>query len=416
MFEDLFAGPTARARQCESPLPDERRRFLSHLKGLGYAPGTLKVVACELIVIGTRLDLSGTGPLDVSVVDAAARRWARHQLRCHHSTNPSLSIRNFRYWAEQWLRYLGRWTEAPPIASSPFQALVENFTAYMAEEQGLAPASIRSHGWKTATFLAWFRRLDRPFADVTIQDVDDFLAAKGKGTWSRRSVAIAAQALRAFFRYAEGTQQCRNGIAAIIAGPRLFDHETLPSGPPWPDVTAMIRRHETNRPADVRRLAALLLFATYGFRVGEVARLTLDDLDWEQNVLRVRRSKRQDVQVYPLTTETGGALMRYITTVRARCQWRQVFLTLVAPHRPISCAALWSVASRPLLASGVQTRHHGPHALRHACATRLLGEGWSLKDIGDHLGHQSADATAIYAKVDLPGLREVARFDLGGLR
>jgi integrase/recombinase XerD len=65
---------------------------------------------------------------------------------------------------------------------------------------------------------------------VTIQDVDDFLAAKGKGTWSRRSVAIAAQALRAFFRYAESTQQCRNGTAATIAGPRLFDHETLPSG------------------------------------------------------------------------------------------------------------------------------------------------------------------------------------------
>jgi site-specific recombinase XerD len=46
----------------------------------------------------------------------------------------------------------------------------------------------------------------------------------------------------------------------------------------------------------------------------------------------------------------------------------------------------------------------------------LLSEGWSLKEIGDHLGHRSAEATTIYAKVDLPGLREVARFDVGGLR
>ena len=182
------------------------------------------------------------------------------------------------------------------------------------------------------------------------------------------------------------------------------------------DVTTMIRRHETNRPSDIRRRAALLLFATYGFRVGEVARLTLDDLDWEHNVIRVRRSKRQDVHVYPLTNETGAALLRYITTVRARCDWRHVFLTLLAPHRPLSCAGLWSLASEPLLTHGVQIRHHGPHALRHACATRLLAEGWSLKEIGDHLGHQSADATAIYAKVDFRGLREVARFDLGGLR
>ena len=66
-------------------------------------------------------------------------------------------------------------------------------------------------------------------------------------------------------------------------------------------------------------------------------------------------------------------------------------------------------------ARGLRLRHHGPHALRHACATRLLSQGLSFKDIGDHLGHRSADATAVYAKVDVPSLREVARFDLGGV-
>ncbi|MER9121216.1 tyrosine-type recombinase/integrase [Mesorhizobium sp. M0954] len=59
--------------------------------------------------------------------------------------------------------------------------------------------------------------------------------------------------------------------------------------------------------------------------------------------------------------------------------------------------------------------HHGPHCLRHACATRLVATGLSLKEIGDHLGHRSAYATRVYAKVDLTGLREVADFDLRGL-
>lgn len=57
----------------------------------------------------------------------------------------------------------------------------------------------------------------------------------------------------------------------------------------------------------------------------------------------------------------------------------------------------------------------GPHSLRHACAAHLVSEGFSLKEIGDHLGHRSLSATQIYAKVDLPKLREVATFDLGGL-
>jgi integrase/recombinase XerD len=415
MFEELFDGPIARARQHESPLPEERRRFLRHLHTLGYTQSTLKTVACELIVIATRLDLAGSEPFDLAIVAAAARRWARHQLRHHRSTEAALSIRNFRYWAEQWLRYLGRWQGAPTAAPPPFHALAVGFTRWMADDQGLAPASIRSHGWKTATFLSWYAQLHRPFAEVAIQDVDDFLAAKGKATWSRRSVAIAAQALRAFFRYAERHRQCRPGIAALIAGPRLFEQETLPSGPTWVEVQTIITRSDTRQPADIRRRAALLLFATYGFRVGEVARLTLDDLDWAQAIIRVHRSKRHNVQVYPLSKEVGNALLRYVTGVRPRGRWREIFLTSLAPYRPMTCAGLWSVVSRALLASGVRTRHHGPHALRHACATRLLSEGWSLKDIGDHLGHHSADATTIYAKVDLPGLREVARFDLGGL-
>ena len=54
-------------------------------------------------------------------------------------------------------------------------------------------------------------------------------------------------------------------------------------------------------------------------------------------------------------------------------------------------------------------------ALRHACACHLLAEGLSLDAIGDHLGHRSLSSTRHYAKVDVAGLREVARFDLGGL-
>jgi hypothetical protein len=280
MFEELFDGPIARARHTTSPFREARWQFLSHLKRLGYARTSLKAVACELIIIADRVDLSGTGPIDVAVIDAAARRWAAHQVGRHQSTSLAISERNFRHWAHQWLRFLNRLTERPAAATPPFQPLLDGFARYMADEQGLTPASIKSHGWKTAKFLGWYASLGRRFADVTIQDVDMFLATKGKATWSRRSVAVAVQALRAFFRYAERTHQCRPGIAEAISGPRLFDFETLPAGPSWTEVEAIIANLATDRPADIRRVAALLLFATYGFRLGEVAGLRLDDLDW----------------------------------------------------------------------------------------------------------------------------------------
>jgi site-specific recombinase XerD len=414
MFEELFTGPIALARQHASPFPEERRQFLRHLKELGYARNSLHAVACELVVITQYLDLSGRDPLDVAVVEAVARRWAtRHSRR--RGASVVRATRNFRYWAVQWLRWWGRLTEPAPVASPPFQSLLDAFTAYMRDERGLTAASVRSHSWKTKTFLAWYWPQGRTFAEVTIQDVDEFLTAKGSATWSRRSVAVAVQALRAFFRYAERAQRCRKGIAAVITGPRLYRLETLPSGPAWGDVEAVLRSLATDRAVDIRRTAALLLFATYGFRLGEVAGLMLEDIDWEHDLLHVRRVKRHDVQTYPLSKETGTALLRYIRDVRPRGPWRHVFLTIQAPHQPLSHGGLYHLASRVLCARGLRLRHHGPHALRHACATRLLSAGWSFKDIGDHLGHRSSDATAVYAKVDALSLREVARFDLGGV-
>ncbi|NJN00456.1 MAG: tyrosine-type recombinase/integrase [Aquincola sp.] len=57
----------------------------------------------------------------------------------------------------------------------------------------------------------------------------------------------------------------------------------------------------------------------------------------------------------------------------------------------------------------------GPHGLRHACARHLIESGRSFKEVGDHLGHRSPDATRLYAKVDLASLRRVALSDLGWL-
>jgi site-specific recombinase XerD len=78
-------------------------------------------------------------------------------------------------------------------------------------------------------------------------------------------------------------------------------------------------------------------------------------------------------------------------------------------------AALFDFINGKFKALGIEAKHRGPHALRHACAARLVAQGLSFKEIGDHLGHRSASATMTYAKVDMRALREVGDFDLGDL-
>ena len=111
--------------------------------------------------------------------------------------------------------------------------------------------------------------------------------------------------------------------------------------------------------------------------------------------------------------ELRSALARYIDTVRPPSPCPEAFLCMHAPRRPLKAGSIYNVANRRFVALGIEATHRGGHALRHACATRLLTEGVSLKEIGDHLGHRSTSATSIYAKVNMGALREVAAFDLG---
>jgi integrase/recombinase XerD len=143
--------------------------------------------------------------------------------------------------------------------------------------------------------------------------------------------------------------------------------------------------------------------------------LCLDDFDWEREVLTVRCGKRQRPRIYPLCRVVGDAVLRYLREVRPPSAHREVFLHLRAPFGPLSGGILNVLVRWRLRALGVTSPHYGPHALRHACATHLLAQGLSLKEIGDHLGHTDPETTRLYAKVDLAGLRAVGDFDLEGL-
>ena len=78
-----------------------------------------------------------------------------------------------------------------------------------------------------------------------------------------------------------------------------------------------------------------MLLAVYGLRAGEVTALCLKDFDWEREVLSVPHSKSQRPRTYPLCRPVGDAVLRYLREVRPRCDRQEVFLTLMAPFRPL---------------------------------------------------------------------------------
>jgi site-specific recombinase XerD len=413
LFDQLFNCPETVVRHRSAPLVDARIGFLEHCRESGSPRGTLRRKARELLVIIDQLKLQPEGAVRVEDVELAAHRWAYRQ-PSHHKLKDAEKLRkHFVLAAKQWLGFLQR-LQAPPVPS--YQSLIEEFAFYMEHDKGLSPRTIRSECDHVRQFFSRHRIDGQRLAEISIRQLDEAIAQKGsQDRCSRASVQFYAASLRAFFRYAETKGWCSPGLAAAIMAPRVYQHESIPSGPSWKVVQQLLRSAFGNRPVDIRDLAILLLLAVYGLRSGEVQRLRLDDLDWDHEVINIVRPKSRRRQQYPLVPSVGDAILRYLKEVRLRRPSRHVFLTLRAPYSPLSPASLWKVVSdrlRPLQAS---IRHHGPHALRHACATHLLTQGLSLKEIGDHLGHRNPDSARVYAKVDLTGLREVAEFDLGGL-
>lgn len=417
MFDQLFVRSEALTRQLSAPLVEERRQYLTHSAVQGMAKSTLEAKARLLLSIAEYLRL-GERPSDtitLSEIKKAATRWSNHNWPLPQSSHAKRSREYFMAQAADWLTFLNRLQTAPKPVTICDQMLAE-FRRFMEEDRSLSPATVQSRCSSVRTFLVQLLDGRRSLETITVSDVDSLLAHKvNKDHYARVSVRDYASSLRAFFRYAEMRGWCPVGIAASIMAPRVFQQETLPSGPTWDVVQEIVDATAGDRPIAIRDHAILMLLAVYGVRSGEVARLRLTDIDWQEETITFTRSKIAGRHSFPLRPSVGAAIIRYLKEVRPKSTHRQVFLTVRAPVCPLSNGARWAVVSRQLRKRAPSLKHHGPHSLRHACATRLINQGASLKEIGDHLGHRDVEATRIYAKVDLVRLREVANFDLGEL-
>jgi site-specific recombinase XerD len=380
-------------------MSEERLAFLTHHANQGYSRNTLRKEANSLLLVAQMLELASQ---------------PRKLLRAAEIKHKMANRRHLYPLARRWLQFIGRLRQ-PPIPLTPCAKKINVYADYMEHEAELSPETIYSRCDWTKRLLDRLHVKDGCLHKVTPYRIDmAFQEMLQSGGYSRKTIQGCATILRSFFRFAEARGWCRKGLAASIQNPRVFSQTSLPLGPSWEDVRRLLAMTEGDKPSDIRARPILMLFAVYGLRRGEVGRLRLEDFDWEHEEFRVVSSKTGRVRTYPLTRSVGDAILRYLQEVRPRSPHRELFLSLRAPIRPLH-RSVTDVVRERLESLHVRLPHYGPHVLRHACASRLLAAGLSLKEIGDQLGHVNPESTRIYAKVDLAGLRKVADFELGGV-
>jgi site-specific recombinase XerD len=256
VFNRLFSLSDALNRQLSAPLADERRHYLANCEEQGMSQKTLRSKARILISIANHLKSVYRPPEQITIqqIEHTADRWARKK-----RSSPSKRLREeFVSEAVAWLSFLDRLQIQPKAATAYEQMLVE-FRAFMEKERGLSPVTVdyRCHSVRPFPdrLLSGKRSLDM----ISVADIDSLLAQKvNEHHYARVSVRGYASSLRAFFRYAEMRGWCGGGIGAAIMAPRVFQQETLPSGPTWDVVQEIL---DATSGDQIRDHAILMLLA-----------------------------------------------------------------------------------------------------------------------------------------------------------
>jgi site-specific recombinase XerD len=413
MLEHYFLKPATVDRIRANVAGTYIEHYVSWLRAQGYADRNVfkrVPILCQFAELASaRGAIDGQSALDH--VEAFAQHWKSiHGKSCTSDTARAKVAHDARNPVRQMLELalhgsVARHRQRKPF---PFEAQVPGFAGHLRDERGLKTETIERH----AFYLNGLSKFLDDAGAVSLASVSPPLLAAflvehcaGLARTTRRDLCGT---LRIFLRYCHRERIVERDLSAAVQAPRLHRLASLPRAITWDEVRDMLGCVDRRCALGRRDYAMLLLLVTYGLRGNEVAQLTLEDIDWQHERLNIPQRKAGHWSAYPLASVVGEAIIDYLKNARAQTTDRHVFLRSMAPCGPITTAAVSSAAVRYLRRAGVRVHRAGAHTLRHTCVQRLVDAQFSLKTIGDYVGHRSAQSTKIYTKVNLAALREVA--------
>lgn len=184
------------------------------------------------------------------------------------------------------------------------------------------------------------------------------------------------------------------------------EHTEIPSVYSPEEIVVLLNHLAAGSKNPLRNFTIALFLAVYGFRAGDVAKMNLRDISWDDEIITVIQSKTKSRIEHKLTGNCGKALAEYILKERPESETINLFLK--SDGKPMTATAVSSMIFAGFICCGIRIggRKHGSHSLRHSLATNMLEQGACIMDISHTLGHESVDTTKnTYAKVDLRHLR-----------
>lgn len=302
---------------------------------------------------------------------------------------------------------------------SEFGRLLEQFLTHIGVERGLAQSTVDAYASDLRRYLDWLetRGVHGPSA-VTRQDVEDYVADLDAAGESGSSKARRLASIHAFHRFSLAQHAVASDVAATVKAPKGAG--TLPDVLTVDEVARLLEAVPQPGGAGVagvedavlvRDRALLELMYATGARVSEIVGADIDDMDFDEHVIRVT-GKGSKQRLVPVGGYACQALRRYLDEARpvlerrkrsGGAERRALFLNKRGCR--LSRQSVWEVVKAAGERTHIAKPLH-PHTLRHSFATHLIQGGADVRTVQELLGHASVTTTQIYTHVSPESLIE----------
>ena len=394
---------------AKGPLAPHIDEFMLYLANRDYAANTF----CNYLgVVSHFAQWMHSRRLRLQSIDEAlvAKFIDQHLPRCHCSGPVQRDRRTLSAALGHLLAVLRAQGAIAPVMvrSKPVDEELRRYDAYMDHVRGLAPKT------RETALRILGRLLTARFGDEAIDiaalepdQVRDFFAQQAKLYSKPASAGTVIASLRGYFRYRVSLGDAVQGLIGVLSYPANWQLSSLPKTLTPEEVEQLVnslgKQGRSLRRADAIVRCALDL----GLRSGEIAHISLDDIDWRAGTITLRHTKGRRDDVLPLPATTGAAIVAYLEQERPKTRNRAVFVRHQTPRgEPVGPDLVRKAIRQAFAHAGLP--YTRSHLLRHSMANRLLAGGASLQEVADVLRHRSLNATMIYAKLDSRNLAEVA--------
>ena len=255
---------------------------------------------------------------------------------------------------------------------NPVEQLICAYERFLLRERNLSCKTVAWHRRYVGRFLS--ERFDCArfnLPNLGAPDVTKFVQRHVQRGGPAEVKSLLA-AMRSFLRYLHYKGLINSDLSLAVPKVARWSFSTVPKHLSPDQVREVLRHCDRGTALGRRDYAILLLLARLGLRAGEVVRLNLDDIDWENARITVCGKGEKWAQL-PLPADVARAMARYLRRDRPRCACRRVFIRDYAPIGGFNgSGAVASIVKRALTRAGVASARKGAHLLRHSLATDML--------------------------------------------